>query len=380
MQPIYLDHNSTTRVREEVLEAMLPCFRTHYGNASSSTHAYGWAAAALVEKAREDVATLLGAEPGEITFTSGATEAINLAMRGTMAAYKEKGRHMVIATTEHNAVIDTALDLERNGSSISWLPVNREGLIDMQELRSLLRHDTVLAAVMMANNETGVVQDVEAIGRLCNEKEVFFLCDTTQAAGKMHIDVKAMHMAMAVISAHKIEGPKGIGALWLSRKSPRVIAEAQITGGGHEKGLRAGTLAVPLIVGLGKAAVLAKEELWNYGSHTSRLRTILEQELTVDKPAFINGSIRNRLPNTSNICFKGISAGWMLKELPELALSMGSACSSALPQPSHVLKAMGLSDKEVYGSVRFSLGRDTTEEQIQKALFYLTKMHDRFTL
>jgi cysteine desulfurase len=373
MQPIYLDYNSTTPVRQEVIDAMLPCFRTHYGNASSSTHAYGWAAAALVEKAREEVAALLGAESGEITFTSGATEAINLAMRGTMAAYRDKGRHMVIATTEHKAVIDTALDLERNGCSISWLQVNREGLIEMEELRGLLRPDTVLAAVMMANNETGVVQNVEAIGRLCLEKEVLFLCDTTQAAGKLHVDVKAMHMAMAVISAHKLEGPKGIGALWLSRKSPRVVPEAQITGGGHEKGLRAGTLAVPLIVGLGKAAALAREELWTYGTHTSRLRTILEQELTVDKPAYINGSIRNRLPNTSNICFNGLRAEWLLKGLPELALSMGSACSSALPQPSHVLKAMGLNDKEVYASVRFSLGRETTDAEIMTAIHLFEK-------
>lgn len=368
MQPIYLDHNSTTRVREEVLDAMLPCFRTHFGNASSSTHAYGWAAAALVEQARERVAALIGAGPEEIYFTSGATEAINLGLRGAMAAYENKGRHMVIAGTEHKAVIDTALDLERKGCSISWLPVNREGLIDAKELKLLIRGDTVLVAVMMANNETGVVQDTDTIGQICMEKEVLFLCDTTQAAGKLRVDVKAAPMAMAVLSAHKMEGPKGAGVLYISRKNPRVKVEAQLTGGGHERGLRAGTLAVPLIVGMGRAAELAAAELWEFGIHTSRLRTILEQDLTVDKPAFINGSIRNRLPNTSNICFKGISADRLLKELPELALSMGSACSSALPQPSHVLKAMGLNDNEVYGSIRFSLGRETSEQEILEAV------------
>lgn len=373
MPSIYLDHNSTTPVREEVLEAMLPCFTTHFGNASSHTHAYGWAAAALVEQARERVAALLGAETQELIFTSGATEALNLAIRGTMAAYTVKGKHMVITSTEHRAVRDTANDLASKGCEISWLPVNREGLADPAELRSLLRPDTVLAAVMMANNETGVVQDVEQIGRICAEKEVLFLCDTTQAAGKMRIDVKAMHIALAVLSAHKMEGPKGVGALYLSRKAPRVKLEPQITGGGHERGLRAGTLPVPLIVGMGRAAALAQEGLWEYGLHTSRLRTMLEQELTVDRPAFINGSIRNRLPNTTNICFEGLPAERLLKALPDLAVSMGSACTSALPEPSHVLKAMGLRDEEVFASIRFSLGRRTTEEEIREALLRIDK-------
>ncbi|MBK9636983.1 MAG: cysteine desulfurase [Bacteroidetes bacterium] len=369
MKSIYLDYNSTTPVDPNVLEAMLPYFTEAFGNAASSTHAWGWTASAVVEKAREQVAQLIGAEKDEIIFTSGSTEALNLAIRGIAQAYASVGKHIIVCSTEHKAVLDTVQDLIKAGIEYSVLGVDREGKIDLLELQKLLRNDTILVAVMMANNETGVIQDCGEIGRICREKKIIFLSDTTQAVGKMRVNVDEQSIDLCTLSAHKIYGPKGIGALYVRRKSPRVALHAQITGGGHERGLRSGTLNVPAIVGFGKACELANEGLWDYGIHTSRWRTFLEQQLCIEYGhGFINGSVKSRLPNTSNLCFPKIKSERLIKELPTLGMSMGSACTSAIPQPSHVLKAMGLSDAEIYSSVRISIGKNTSEEEIKETL------------
>ena len=368
MQSIYLDYNSTTPVDPQVLEAMLPYFSEKFGNAASHTHAWGWTAAAVVDKARQEIAELINAGPEEIIFTSGATEAINLAMRGVMEVYAVKGKHLLVAATEHKAVLDTAVDLQRAGAEVEYLPVNREGLIDVTTLEQKIRPDTVLVCVMMANNETGTIQPVEEIARICKAKETIFFSDTTQAIGKTRVDVQELGLPLCTISAHKLYGPKGIGALFVRRKDPRVKLVAEITGGGHERGLRSGTLNVPGIAGFGMAARLAKRNTWDYGIHTSKWRTILEQQLTEDGRGFINGSIRSRIPNTTNITFPGVKAETLIRQIPEIGISMGSACSSALPEPSHVLKAMGLSNEEIFSSVRISLGKDTGEEEIREAI------------
>ncbi len=368
MQSIYLDYNSTTPVDPLVLDTMMPYFSEKFGNAASHTHAWGWTAAGVVEKARQEVAALINAGPEEIIFTSCATEAINLAMRGVMEVFAVKGKHLIVAATEHKAVLDTAEDLQRKGAMVDYLSVDREGRIDLSALEQTIRPDTVLVCVMMANNETGTIQPVEEIARICKAKETLFFCDTTQAIGKTRVDVQELGLHLCTISAHKMYGPKGIGALYVRRKEPRVKLVAEITGGGHERGLRSGTLNVPAIVGFGAAAVQAKQNTWDYGMHTSKWRTILEQQLTEDGRGFINGCIRARIPNTTNITFPGIKAEKLIKAIPEIGISMGSACSSALPQPSHVLKAMGLSDEEIYSSVRISLGKETTEEEIRQAI------------
>ncbi len=369
MKSIYLDYNSTTPVDPKVLEAMLPYFTEKFGNAASTTHAWGWAASAVVERAREQVALLIGAEPNEIIFTSGATEGINLAIRGVAHAYASVGKHIIVASTEHKAVLDTAKDLANIGIECSVLSVDREGKIDLLELQNLIRPDTILVAVMMANNETGVLQDCAEIGRICREKKVLFLSDTTQAIGKIRVNVEEQNLDLCTLSAHKIYGPKGVGALYVKRKKPRVSLHAQITGGGHERGLRSGTLNVPGIVGFGKACELAGDGLWDFGIHTSRWRTFLEQQLTIEfGHGFINGGIKSRLPNTSNICFPKFKSEQLIKALPHIGISMGSACTSAIPQPSHVLKAMGLSESEIFSSIRISIGKNTTEEEIKETL------------
>lgn len=369
MESIYLDYNSTTPVDPKVLEAMLPYFTQHFGNAASSTHAWGWTASAVVERAREQVAQLIGAEPNEIIFTSGSTEALNLAIRGVAQAYSSVGKHMIVCATEHKAILDTVQDLTKAGIEYGVIGVDREGRIDLIELQKLLRDDTILVAVMMANNETGVIQDCEEIGRICREKKIIFLSDTTQAVGKMRVNVDEQSLDLCTLSAHKMYGPKGIGALYVRRKNPRVSLHSQITGGGHERGLRSGTLNVPALVGFGKACELANEGGWDYGIHTSRWRTFLEQQLTIELGhGFINGSIKSRLPNTSNICFPKIKSEQLIKALPNIGMSMGSACTSAIPQPSHVLKAMGLSEQEIYSSVRISIGKNTSEEEIKETL------------
>jgi cysteine desulfurase len=343
---------------------MLPFFSVHFGNAASRTHNYGWAAEEAVKKSREQVARFLGAEESGIVFTSGATEAINLAIKGVAEAYRSKGNHIVTVTTEHKAVLDCCRHLEKLGHEITIVPVLRDGSIDLSELSSAIRAHTSLVCVMHANNETGIIHPVNEIAEIVHEKKSLLFTDATQSCGKIRVDVNEMNADLLCLSAHKFYGPKGVGALFVRRKNPRVTLIGQIDGGGHERNLRSGTLNVPGIVGLGKACELAAENLWDDSARISILRTKLEQALTESGKISINGSIKNRLPNTTNLCFHGLKADNLIHKLPEIAVATGSACSSALPEPSHVLIAMGLSEQNAYSSVRFSLGRFTTEEEV----------------
>lgn len=361
---VYLDYNATTPVDPRVLEKMLPYFTEKFGNAASRTHRYGWVAEQAVKTAREAVAGSINCSDQEITFTSGSTEAINLAIKGVWENYRSKGDHIVTVQTEHKAVLDTCKELEVKGAKVTYLPVDREGMIDLDELEKSISNKTILVCVMMANNETGVIQPVKQIAEIVHARGSIFMSDATQAMGKMHVDVQQEGIDLLCISAHKLYGPKGIGALYVRRKDPRVSLSPLIHGGGHENGLRSGTLNVPGIVGLGAACKLAQEELWNDAERISKLRTILEQSFTEMGAIFVNGSVRNRLHNVSNLAFYGKRADELISKVPEIAVSTGSACTSAIPEPSHVLKAMGLTDEQAYASVRFSLGRYTTMEEI----------------
>lgn len=373
MKSIYLDYNSTSPVDARVLEAMLPLFSEQFGNAGSATHFYGRQAAEAVEAARVSTASLFNCDASEIVFTSGATEAVNLAMRGVMQSYAGSGNHFIIASTEHKAVLDTAIALENASFNCTRIGVSRDGRIDLTELQNAVRAETVLVCIMMANNETGVLQDVDAVGSFCKERNILFFSDTTQAAGRVMVNVKDSNMSMACISAHKIYGPKGVGALYVSRKSPRVQLLAQITGGGQERGFRSGTLNVPGIAGLGKACELAALNGWDDNAGISALRTVLEQRLEMECGAKINGSIRYRLPNTTSLRIPGIKASRLITQVPQLAFSTGSACTSALPEPSHVLTAMGLNESETSECIRLSLGKYTTEEDVNAAVGYLSE-------
>lgn len=366
--PIYLDYNATTPVDDRVLDAMLPYFSRRFGNSASRTHAYGWEADEAVKLARKSVAGLLGCEPGELVFTSGATEAINLGIKGAAAAYQSKGRHFITCTTEHRAVLDVFEHLERDGAEVTRLPVQPDGRLDPELLRSVLRNDTVLVAIMLANNESGVLQPIRELAELTHERGALFFCDTTQAIGKLQVAVNELGIDLCTVSAHKCYGPKGVGALFVRRKNPRVTLVPQLDGGGHEHGLRSGTLNVPGIVGLGAAAELVVRELWDDNQRISLLRSRLEQELITRCGAKVNGNTRYRLPNTTNLCFPGLRASELISACPQLAISTGSACSSALPEPSHVLRAMGLSEADAYASIRISLGRMTTEEEVRRAV------------
>jgi cysteine desulfurase len=361
---IYLDYNATTPVDPRVLEAMLPFFTRSFGNAASATHSFGREAADAVEKARQQVADLISCTAGDLVFTSGATESINLALKGAFETYAAKGNHIVTVKTEHKAVLDVCKRLEQKGASIAYLGVDAEGLIDLNELQNAITEKTILVAVMLANNETGVIQPAEKIAEIVHARKSIFFCDATQAVGKLNVDVSEMGIDLLCLSAHKFYGPKGCGALYIRRKDPRVALTPQMDGGEHERGLRSGTLNVPGIVGLGKACAIAREDMWNDNTKISALRAKLEHQL-LDFPGLrINGSTRNRLYNTSNICFKGKKTADLLVQLKPVALAFGSACTSANPEPSHVLKAMGMSDEDVYSSVRFSLGKYTSEEEI----------------
>ena len=366
--PIYLDYNATTPVDDRVLDAMLPYFSRRFGNSASRTHAYGWEADEAVKLARKSVAGLLGCEPGELVFTSGATEAINLGIKGAAAAYQSKGRHFITCTTEHRAVLDVFEHLERDGAEVTRLPVQPDGRLDPELLRSVLRNDTVLVAIMLANNESGVLQPIRELAELTHERGALFFCDTTQAIGKLQVAVNELGIDLCTVSAHKCYGPKGVGALFVRRKNPRVTLVPQLDGGGHEHGLRSGTLNVPGIVGLGAAAELVVRELWDDNQRISLLRSRLEKELITRCGAKVNGNTRHRLSNTTNLCFPGLRASELISACPQLAISTGSACSSALPEPSHVLRAMGLSEADAYASIRISLGRMTTEEEVRRAV------------
>ena len=365
---IYLDYNATCPVDPRVLERMLPYFNEKFGNASSRTHAFGWEADEAVKLARRSVAGLLGCEPGELVFTSGATEAINLGIKGAAVAYQSKGRHFITCTTEHRAVLDVFEHLERDGAEVTRLPVQPDGRLDPELLRSALRNDTVLVAIMLANNETGVLHPIRELAELTHERGALFFCDTTQAIGKLQVAVNELGIDLCTVSAHKYYGPKGVGALFVRRKNPRVTLVPQLDGGGHEHGLRSGTLNVPGIVGLGAAAELVVRELWDDNQRISLLRSRLEKELITRCGAKVNGNTRHRLSNTTNLCFPGLRASELISACPQLAISTGSACSSALPEPSHVLRAMGLSEADAYASIRISLGRMTTEEEVRRAV------------
>ncbi len=367
MSFIYLDYNSTTPLAPAVLEAMLPWFSEHFGNASSHSHLAGFEAKAAIDYARQQTAEAIGCEPSEVIFTSGATEAINIAIRGTFKAYAHEGKHIISVKTEHKAVLDTLEDLKLEGANITLLDVDREGRIDFQDLKNAVRNDTILVCVMLANNETGTLQDTETIGRFCAEKKIAFFSDATQAFGKIRVNVKDHHFSLACISAHKFYGPKGVGALYISRKNPRAVIRPVFTGGGQENGLRSGTYNVPGIIGLATALTLANEELWDYAINTSRLRTIIEQYLELYCGSRINGSMKNRLPNTCNLLIPGIKSERLIKQLSNVGISTGSACSSAIPEPSYVLKAMGLTNKEAEASIRISIGKNNTQEEILAA-------------
>lgn len=363
--PVFLDYNSTTPVDSRVLEVMLPYFKEHFGNAASKTHAYGWIADEAVEIAREQAAALIGAKKQEIIFTSGSTESINLALKGMAEVYGREKNHLITCKTEHKAVLDTCAWLEKHGVEITYLDVTREGLIDLPQLKNSIRENTLMVTVMFANNETGVIQPVNEIGKICREKGVYFFTDATQAAGKVRIEVNEQNIDLLSISSHKIYGPKGAGLLYVRRKNPRVTLAPLIHGGGHEKSLRSGTVNVPAVAGFGKACELAASSWFEDAQQNSTLRTKLEQALTENGMAFINGSIRTRLPNTTNLCFKNVSSAEFIKLFPQLAVATGSACTSSENKPSHVLRAMGLTDRESQSSVRFSIGRFTKEEEIE---------------
>ncbi len=364
---VYLDNNSTTRVDPAVLEAMLPYFTQHFGNAASRSHAFGWIADEAVKKSRAAIADFISAEENEIIFTSGSTEAINLAIKGVAEAYVSKGKHIITIATEHKAVLDTCKHLEQLGYEITVLPVLEDGMLDLNLLEKNIRNDTILVTAMLANTETGVILPIDQIADIVHSRNSILFCDATQAGGKIRVDVSELKADLLCLSAHKMYGPKGIGILYVRRKNPRVTLVAQIDGGGHERNLRSGTLNVPGIVGFAKACELARAELLDMNGTISILRTRLEHELC-DLGASINGNIKHRLPNTSNLTFPGRKADEIMKALPTIAMATGSACSSTLPEPSHVLTAMGLKEKDAYSSIRFSLGRFTTGEEIEKVI------------
>jgi cysteine desulfurase len=367
--PVYMDNNATTPCDPRVVEAMLPYFTRYFGNAASRSHAYGWEAEEAVKYAREQVAALTGAEPGEIIFTSGATEADNLAIKGVLEMYGAKGNHIITVATEHKAVLDTCKHIEKEGAEITYLPVDADGMINLQQLETAIKPTTILVAVMYANNETGVVQPVKEISAIAKKYGVLFFSDIVQAAGKIPVNVNMDGIDLAAISAHKIYGPKGVGALYVRRKNPRVKLMPQLDGGGHEKGIRSGTLNVPGIVGFGKAAELAMETWFSEGIRLGRLRDKLENALLRLTEVSVNGNKNSRLPHVSNLSFsQAESEGLMMGFNKNVAVSSGSACTAALLEPSYVLKAMGVSDEAALASLRFSLGRFTTEEEVDYAV------------
>jgi cysteine desulfurase len=372
--PIYLDYNSTTPCDPRVVEAMLPYFRQSFGNASSKTHSFGWQAEEAVEYAREQVAGLIGAETKEIIFTSGATEATNLALKGMIEAYASKGNHIITSNVEHKAVLDTCKHLEKQGVEITYLPVDSEGLISPEQVEKAIQFNTVLIAIMYANNEVGTIFSIPEIGVIARKHNILFFTDATQAIGKIPVDVNGDNVDIMAFSSHKIYGPKGVGALYVRRKNPRVKLIAQMDGGGHERGIRSGTLNVPGIVGFGKAADICRSEMGKDAQNLTRLRDKLEETLLKLDDVYVNGNKEHRLPNTSNLSFKNVQGqALMLTINKEIALSSGSACTSASLEPSYVLKALGLSDELAHSSIRFSLGRFTLEEEIGFTIQQLSK-------
>src|SRR5689334_20321983 len=363
--PIYMDYHATTPVDPRVVDAMLPYFTEHFGNAASRNHPFGWEAEEAVDKARKQVGDLIGANAKEIVFTSGATESNNLAIKGVAEMYREKGNHIVTCVTEHKAVIDTCKRLEKDGYRVTYLPVQKDGLVSLDDVRNAITDKTILISIMTANNEIGVIQPIAEIGAIAKEKGILFHTDGVQAVGKVPFNVNDLKVDMVSISAHKMYGPKGVGALYVRRRNPRVLLSAQIDGGGHERGMRSGTLNVPGIAGFGKAAELAKQEMAKDAERLSGLRDRLNKKLHegLDE-IFINGSVEHRLPHSLNISFAYVEGESLLMGINDVAVSSGSACTSASLEPSYVLKALGAGDDLAHSSIRFGLGRWTTEEEV----------------
>ena len=364
--PVYLDYAATTPVDKRVAEKMIPYLTETFGNPASSSHAFGWAAEEAVEKARADIAALINADPKEIIFTSGATESDNLAIKGAANFYKTKGKHLITVKTEHKAVLDTMRELERQGFEVTYLGVQENGLIDLEELKAAIRDDTILISVMWVNNEIGVVQDIPAIGEICRERKIIFHVDAAQACGKVPVDVEAAKIDLLSMSGHKVYGPKGIGALYVRRK-PRVRLEAQMHGGGHERGFRSGTLPTHQIVGMGEAFRIAKEELEQDMAHYRKLRDIFLKGIEGIEEVYINGDLEHRAPNNLNVSFNFVEGESLIMAVKELAVSSGSACTSASLEPSYVLRALGRNDELAHSSLRITFGRMTTEEEVQFA-------------
>lgn len=366
--PLYFDNNATTPMDPRVLEAMLPYFTEKFGNSASRNHAFGWAAEEGVDYAREQVAQLIGANEKEIIFTSGATEGDNLGIKGVFEMYQDKGNHIITCVTEHKAVLDTCKHLEKLGAQVTYLPVKADGLLDLALLEAAMTPQTILVCIMYGNNEIGVIQPVKEIAAIAHKHGALFMTDATQAVGKIPVNVDADGIDLMAFTAHKMYGPKGVGALYVRRKNPRVKVTAQLDGGGHERGMRSGTLNVAGIVGFGKACELCRLEMDKDAKRLSALRDKLQSALTVLEESYVNGNVANRLPHTANISFKYVEGEGLMMAMKDLAVSSGSACTSASLEPSYVLKSLGLSDDLAHSSIRFGLGRFTTEEEVDFAI------------
>jgi cysteine desulfurase len=368
--PIYLDYSATTPVDPRVAEKMIPYLCEHFGNPASRSHAFGWKAEEAVEQARANVAALVNCDPKEIVWTSGATESINLALKGAAEFYKTKGKHLITVKTEHKATLDTCRELERRGFEVTYLDVQPDGLIDMKQLEAAFRPDTILVSVMFVNNEIGVIQDIPAIGELCRSRGALFHVDSAQATGKCPIDLAALKVDLMSFSAHKTYGPKGVGALYIRRK-PRVRLEAQIHGGGHERGFRSGTLATHQIVGMGEAFRIARQEMAVENNRIRALRDRLLKGMQEIEEVFVNGDLERRVPHNLNISFNFVEGESLIMAVKDIAVSSGSACTSASLEPSYVLRALGRSDELAHSSIRFTLGRFNTEEEVDYTVDHL---------
>ena len=365
--PIYMDYGATTPVDPRVVDAMVPWLYEHFGNAASRSHAWGWEAEKAIENAREQVADLIGADPREIVWTSGATESTNLALKGAANFYKGKGKHLITLKTEHKATLDTMRELERQGFEVTYMDVQEDGLLDLEKFKAAIRPDTILASVLFVNNEIGVIQDIAAIGAICREKGVLLHVDGAQATGRVNIDLKTLPVDLMSLTAHKTYGPKGVGALYVRRK-PRVRLEAQMHGGGHERGMRSGTLPTHQIVGMGEAFGIAKKQMHDDNAHAARLQKRLLDGLKDVDQVFINGSLDKRVPQNLNMSFNFVEGESLIMGIKGLAVSSGSACTSASLEPSYVLRALGRSDELAHSSLRMTIGRFTTEEEIDYAI------------
>jgi cysteine desulfurase len=373
--PIYFDYSATTPVDPRVASVMIPYLTEHFGNPASRSHVYGWEAEEAIEHARHEVAQLIGADKREIVWTSGATESINLALKGTAQFYKDKGRHLITVKTEHKATLDTMRELERQGFEVTYLTPAENGLIDLAQLSAVIRPDTIVISIMLVNNEIGVIQDIPAIGALCRSKSILLHVDAAQACGKIDIDVNAMNIDLMSMSAHKVYGPKGIGALYVRRK-PRVRLEAQTHGGGHERGMRSGTLPTHQIVGMGEAFRLAREEMQTENVRIRTLRDRLWKGLSDIEAIYVNGDMTQRVPHNLNVSFNYVEGESLIMAIKDIAVSSGSACTSASLEPSYVLRAIGRSDELAHSSIRFSIGRFTTEADVDYAIGLL---HEKIT-